>query len=332
MDSSLHEIAKALATPGKGILAADESVRTAGVRLESVGVENTDEARRQYRDVFLTAAGIEQYLSGVILFDETFRQNAATGETFVGLLQKKGVLPGIKVDGSTVPFPNFPNEEFTQGLDGLPARLEEYAKGGTAFTKWRTVIRIGDGIPSEATLAANAHGLAHYAAVVQAAGMVPIIEPEVLHEGSHTIEQAEEVTTRTLQRVFEEVQNYHVDLAGLVLKSSMVLSGDKAVGQSTPQEVAEATIRTFQNSVPKEVPSIVFLSGGQTPEQSIKNLQAIAGMGPHPWQISFSYARSLQGPALEVWRGKQENIPAAQAEFIKYLEMVSAAAQGKYSG
>lgn len=330
--SALHEVAKALAAPGKGILAADESVRTATKRLTSVGVESTEETRRLYRDLFFTVSGFEQYLSGVILFDETFRQSASGGTPYVDLLASKGVLPGIKVDMSTAPLPNFPDEEFTQGLDGLAKRLEDYAKAGAKFTKWRAVIRIGKDIPTETLLSANAHALAHYAAASQNAGLVPIIEPEVLLEGEHTIEQAEEVTTHTLQRVFEEVKNYRVDLAGLVLKSSMVLAGDKAKKQSTSAEVAEATIRTFQASVPKEVPSIVFLSGGQTSQQATENLQAIAVLGKQPWQISFSYARALQGPALKIWAGKPANIPAAQAAFLERLKLVSAAQQGTYTG
>lgn len=329
MNTSLHDIARQLAAPGKGVLAADESLSTAKKRLESVGAEDSKENRRMYRELFFTADGIGDYLAGVILFDETFRQSAGDGTPFVKLLAGKGVMPGIKVDMSTKPMPGHGEEVFTQGLDGLVERLEEYAAGGATFTKWRSVIRIGEGMPSDMNLIENAVAMAHYAAAVQEAGMVPIVEPEVLLEGSHTIEQAEAVTTKTLKRVFEELVNYNVDLAGTVLKSSMVLAGDGADQQSTPEEVAEATLRTFKNTVPEGLPSIVFLSGGQTSEQATENLRAIAKLNDGPWQISFSYARALQGPSLEIWRGDDANIPAAQAEFLKRLEATSAAQQGK---
>lgn len=325
----LYEIAQALAAPGKGVLAADESLSTAKKRLESVGVEDSEENRRMYRELFFMAKDVGNYLAGVILFDETFRQSASDGTPFVKLLASRGVMPGIKVDMSTKPMPGHGEEVFTQGLDGLAERLEEYAAGGATFTKWRSVIRIGEDMPSDMNLLENAVAMAHYAAAVQAAGMVPIVEPEVLLEGSHTIEQAEEVTTKTLQRIFEELTNYNVDLAGTVLKSSMVLAGDSAEAQSNPEEVAEATLRTFENAVPKELPSIVFLSGGQTPEQATDNLRTIAQQNKGPWQISFSYARALQGPSLEIWRGQDENIPAAQAEFLKRLEATSAAQRGE---
>ncbi|MBI1833560.1 MAG: fructose-bisphosphate aldolase class I [Candidatus Andersenbacteria bacterium] len=327
--NNLHEIARDLAVPGKGILAADESLKTAKKRLESVGAEDNEENRRMYRELFFTADGIGDYLSGVILFDETFWQKSSDGTPFVKLLESKGVMPGIKVDMSTAPMPNFPGEEFTQGFDGLAQRLEKYVEGGAKFTKWRNVIRIGDTMPSDMNLREMAIGMAHYAAAVQAVGMVPMVEPEVLLEGSHTIEQAEEVTTKTLQRMFEEIKNYNVDVAGLVLKSSMVLAGDKAPKQSTPEEVAEATLRTFEASVPEEVPSIVFLSGGQTTQQATDNLQVIAQKNNGPWQISFSYARALQGPSLTIWAGKSENIPAAQEKFIERLKETAAARDGK---
>lgn len=325
----LYDIAKAMAAPGKGLLAADESLKTAKKRLESVGAEDTEENRRMYREIFFTAEGIGDYLAGIILFDETFRQNDSDGMPFVKLLESKGVMPGIKVDMSTKPMPGHGEEVFTQGLDGLAERLKEYASGGAKFTKWRSVIRIGENMPSDMNITENAVAMAHYAAAVQAAGMVPIVEPEVLLEGNHTIEQAEEVTTKTLQRVFEELKNYAVDLGGVVLKSSMVLAGDGAATPSTPEEVAEATLRTFKAVVPEEVPSIVFLSGGQTPDQATDNLRAIAQKNTGPWQISFSYARALQGPSLEIWRGKDETIPEAQAEFLKRLQLTSAAQRGE---
>lgn len=336
--NNLHEIAKQMAAPGKGILAADESLKTAKKRLESVGIEDNEENRRLYREVFLAADGMEQYLSGVIFFDETFWQTMSSGVSFIDHLNSKSVLPGIKVDMSTRPMPNFPNEEFTQGLDGLAERLEKYAKAGAKFTKWRSVIRIGEGTPSDTNLREMAITMAHYAAAVQAAGMVPMVEPEVLYEGSHTLAEAEEVTTKTLKHVFEELRNYNVDLRGLVLKSSMVLAGAD-FEESSPEEVAEATLRTFKASVPVEVPSIVFLSGGQTSEQATENLRAIESHQAKnenteelPWQISYSFARALQGPSLEVWRGNPENMQKAQQLFIQRLKETSSARDGKYSG
>ena len=326
--SNLHKIAKQMAAPGKGILAADESLKTAKKRLESVSIEDNEENRRMYRELFLGAEDIEQYLAGVIFFDETFWQSTSNGTPFVKLLESKGMLPGIKVDMSTRPMPNFPKEEFTQGLDGLAERLEKYVEAGAKFTKWRSVIRIGDDTPTDTNLRETALTMAHYAAAVQRAGMVPMVEPEVLYEGNHSIEQAEEVTTKTLKHVFEELQNYKVDLQGVVLKSSMVLAGSNST-MSSPEDVAEATLRTFTNAVPKEVPSIVFLSGGQTSEQATNNLQAIAAKNDGPWQISFSYARALQGPSLEIWRGENENIPAAREKFLERLAETAAARNGK---
>ncbi len=327
----LNDTAKQMVAPGKGILAADESVRTAGKRLTAVGLENTEELRRAYRDVFLTAPGIGQFLSGVILFDETFRQTTATGVFFVEQLQKEGILPGIKVDKSTVPFTNFPGEEVTEGLDGLAERLKEYAAGGAKFTKWRAVIRIGKGMPSKTCLTANAHILGRYAAESQAAGLVPMVEPEVLLEGRHSLARAERVTAKTLKTVFKTLEEYRVDFTGLILKTSMVLAGDHHKKQSAPEEVAEATIRVLKATVPSEIPGVVFLSGGQTPVQATANLNAIAKYKAQvPWPMTFSYARALQGSALEIWRGKPENMAAAQQEFLKRLKLVSLAREGQY--
>lgn len=335
----LHEIAQQMVAPGKGILAADESVRTAGKRLTAVGLENTEELRRQYRDVFLTAPGIGQYLSGVILFDETFRQTptsplglrGAGAATFVKLLEQNGVLPGIKVDKSTVPIVNFSGEEVTEGLDGLPERLKEYADGGAKFTKWRAVIRIGKGMPSKVCLEENARTLARYAAESQAVGLVPMVEPEVLFEGRHSIDRAERITAKTLKTVFKYLEAYNVDLKGLILKTSMVLAGDHHKQQSTPEEVGEATARTLKAAVPAETAGIVFLSGGQSAQQATANLNAIAKFKDQvPWPMTFSYARALQGSALEIWRGKPENMQAAQQEFLKRLKLVSLAREGKY--
>lgn len=327
--ASLYETAKRMVAPGKGILAADESLGSATKRLEAVGIESTEETRRQYRNLFLTTAGIENYLSGVILFDETFRQQADTGEGFVELLQKKGIFPGIKVDKGTVDMPDHPNEVATEGLDGLRERLAEYAAGGCVFTKWRAVIAIGKDIPSDACIAENAKRLAEYARLSQEAGMVPIPEPEVLLDGEHDIKRAEEETTRTLKVVFEHMAALGVDLQGLVLKTSMTLAGKDFEPKSTPEEVAEATIRTLKAAVPEDVAGVVFLSGGQSPEQATDNLRAIAQFkNDVSWPMTFSYARALQGPSLEIWRGKPENVPEAQAEFLKRLEQNAKAREG----
>ena len=327
--SDLHNVAKQMVSPGKGILAADESVNSATKRLVAVGVESTEETRRQYRNLFLTTQGIEQYLSGVILFDETFRQKADSGEGFVELLQKKDILPGIKVDQGTVDMPDHPAEVVTEGLEGLAERLAEYAAGGCVFTKWRAVIAIGEGIPSDECITENARRLSEYAKLSQDAGMVPIPEPEVLLDGDHDIKKAEEETTRTLKVAFEHMAEAGVDLQGLVLKTSMTLAGKEFEPKSTPEEVAEATVRTLKEAVPEQVAGIVFLSGGQSPEQATDNLRAIAQYkNDVPWPMTFSYARALQGPSLEIWRGKPENAAEAQAEFLNRLGQNAQAREG----
>ncbi len=329
MSESLNEAAQQMVQKRKGLLAADESNKTAKKRLEAVGAEDTEEMRRKYREVFLTADGIEEYLSGVILFDETFRQSTGDGVSFVKLLENKGILPGIKVDMSTVPFGDSKTEVVTAGLNGLADRLDEYRMRGARFTKWRAVIRIGEGLPTEENLRENAQGLAEYARLAQKANLVPIIEPEVLLEGSHSMEEAAEVTEKTLKIVFEEIDKFEVELSGLILKSSMVVPGNKSGEEMEEQKVAEETVRVLKAAVPEDVPGVVFLSGGQTAEQATNNLRAMALMGSMPWELTFSYARALQGAALEAWRGSDDNFGAAQQVFLRRLKEVSEAREGK---
>lgn len=328
---TLNKIARQLLIKPKGILAADESTPNMNKRLAKVGVEGTEETRRKFREILITAKGVEEFLSGIILFDETIRQADSNGKKFTDILKEKGILIGIKVDQGTVPMPDSPDEVTTNGLDGLAERLEEYKAMGAVFTKWRSVIRIGQNMPTEACLKANSEGLAQYASLVQKAGLVPILEPEVLLEGNHTLEQAEKVTTSTLKIVFAMCHKLQVDLNGLLLKSSMVLPGDTSGQNSAPEEVAHATIRCFKNSVPKAVPGIVFLSGGQTPEQASENLFEICKIGSLPWQLTFSYSRALEEPVLEAWHGEEDDIDAAQEVFYNICKRNSEARIGEFS-
>ena len=332
MTQSLQTIVKQLLADHKGLLAADESPKTAAKRFAPIQVENTPERRRQFRNLYLAAPGVEQYMSGVILHDETMGQAANDGTPFVKLLQQKGIVPGIKVDAGTEPMADSPSEKISKGLDGLDLRLQDYYTRGARFAKWRAVITIGQGIPTDHCLVENAKVLAEYAVLCQKNGIVPIVEPEVLIDGDHDLAKSKAVTTKTLQVVFQELLARDVDLTGLILKSSMVISGSTCPVQATPAQIADATIRCFKNSVPPEVPGIVFLSGGQTPVQATVNLNAIAKANQGPWTLTFSYARALQEPSLEIWQGKAENIPAAQATFVKRLQLNVAANQGKYGG
>ncbi|MBI3589109.1 MAG: fructose-bisphosphate aldolase class I [Candidatus Liptonbacteria bacterium] len=308
----------------KGILAADESVPTAGKRLESIGVPSTPETRQKYREIFLTTPGIESYLSGVIFFDETFRQSL-NGKSFPKLVEEKGIVPGIKVDKGAVDSLEFPGEKITVGLDGLPARLAEYYALGARFAKWRAVITIGNNIPTDGCLIKNAGILAEYSKNCLDAGIVPIIEPEVLLDGEHSIEKSEAITTKTLRITFNSLKNLNLPLNEVILKTSMVVPGNKSGEPMDPSKIAEATVRCLKNSVPAEVGGIVFLSGGQTPVQATVNLNAISKLKPLPWPTSFSYARALQGDPLKIWQGKDENILAAQAVFLKRLKLNCAA-------
>jgi fructose-bisphosphate aldolase, class I len=328
---TLNETAEAIVAEGKGILAADESDSTIKKRFDSIGVESTEENRRAYRDLLFTTEGVEEYISGVILFDETLRQSSADGTPFPKLLESKGVIPGIKVDKGAKPLALAEDETITEGLDGLRGRLDEYRELGARFTKWRAVISIGKGIPSEYCLWTNAHALARYAALSQEAGLVPIVEPEVLMDGDHSIERSFEVTSRTLHAVFTEIRDQRVHPEGMLLKPNMVLSGYDGSDQASHEQVAEETIRCFRRHVPAAVPGIVFLSGGQSDEDATANLSAMNALGPHPWQLSFSYGRALQAPALKAWAGKQENVQAAQRAYYHRAKMNGAARTGMYA-
>lgn len=327
----LEEVARALVAPGKGILAADESFGTIEKRFKSIDVSSTEENRRAYRGLLFTTPGVGEFISGAILFDETIRQSADDGRPFPEALESQGILPGIKVDKSTKPLAFAPGEKITDGLDGLRPRLEEYRSLGARFAKWRAVIAIGDGRPSHYAIHVNAHALARYAALCVEEGLVPIVEPEVLMNGTHGIDRCFEVTERTLQAVFEELYRQRVPLEQILLKPNMVVSGSECPVQAGPEEVAEKTIRCFERVVPAAVPGIVFLSGGQSEEEATANLNAMNARGDLPWQLSFSYGRALQASALDAWRGKAANVQAAQTAFLHRARLNSAARTGSYS-
>ena len=327
----LEATANALVAEHKGILAADESDGTIKKRFDSIGVESTEENRRAYRDLLFTTEGAEEYVSGVILFDETIRQSSADGTPFPQVLAGKGIIPGIKVDKGAKPLALAEGETITEGLDGLRARLEEYRELGARFTKWRATYSIGGGRPSEYCVWTNAHALARYAALSQEARLVPIVEPEVLQDGEHTIEESSKATGRVLNAVFTELHDQRIELRGTLLKPNMVLSGYDASDRAGVEEVAEATLECFYKHVPAAVPGIVFLSGGQTDEDATAHLNAMNARGPHPWQLSFSYGRALQAPALKAWAGKPENAEAAQRAFYHRAKMNGAARTGTYA-
>jgi fructose-bisphosphate aldolase class I len=331
MGHNLEETARALVAPGKGILAADESSGTIKKRFDSIGVESTEDSRRAYRDMLFTTDGAADHISGVILYDETIRQSAHDGTPFPKLLESQGVIPGIKVDMGAKDLAHAPGEKITEGLDGLRERLAEYVGLGARFSKWRAVITIGEGIPSEYCLWTNAHALARYAALSQEAGLVPIVEPEVLMDGNHSIETSFEVTSRTLHAVFTELRDQRVHFEQMLLKPNMVLSGYDASGRAGIQEVADQTIRCFRRHVPAAVPGIVFLSGGQTDEDATAHLNAMNAMGPHPWELSFSYGRALQAPALKAWGGDEASVSAGQAAYLQRAKLNGLARSGSYS-
>ena len=331
MLNPLAKIAQAMVAPGKGILAADESTGTIGKRFDSIKVENTEENRRAYRDLLFTTQGIGDAISGVILYDETLRQKSADGATFVDLLNQNGVLPGIKVDAGAKPLAFCPGETVTEGLDNLPKRCAEYVKLGAKFAKWRAVIDIGADMPSSTSIAANAHALARYAAICQEAGLVPIVEPEVLMDGDHTIERCEQVTEWTLNAVYEALYMSRVSLEGSVLKPSMVISGKGCSRQAGVDEVAERSVRILKRTVPAAVAGIVFLSGGQSDELATAHLNAMNKLGNNPWQLSFSYGRALQQPSLKAWKGVASNVAAAQAALAHRARMNSLASLGRYA-
>jgi fructose-bisphosphate aldolase, class I len=329
--TDLHEIAKALVAEGKGILAADESSGTIKKRFDSIGVESTEENRRSYRDLLFTTEGAEEFISGVILYDETIRQSSADGTPFPQLLKSRGIIPGIKVDMGAKPLAGSPDETVTEGLDGLRERLAEYHELGARFTKWRAVISIGDGLPSEYAVWTNAHALARFAALSQEAGLVPIVEPEVLMDGEHTIDEAYRVTERTLRAVFTELFDQRVEREGTLLKTNMVVSGYDGSDQAGIDAVAETTIRCLENTVPAAVPGVVFLSGGMSDEDATARLNAMNQRGAHPWELSFSYGRALQAPALKAWGGDEANVEAAQQAFYRRAKFNGAARTGSYA-
>jgi fructose-bisphosphate aldolase, class I len=330
----LEQTARTLVAPGKGILAADESTSTIKKRFDSISVESTEENRRFYRDLLFTTEGMEEFISGVILYDETIRQSSADGMPFAELLASKGVVPGIKVDAGAKPLANSPGETVTEGLDGLRERLEEYYQLGARFTKWRAVISIaGEWIPSEYCVWTNAHALARFAALSQESGLVPIVEPEVLMDGDHTIERSFDVSSRVLHAVFTELRDQRVHLEQMLLKPNMVLSGYECTEheQADTEEVATETLRCFRRHVPAAVPGIVFLSGGQSDEDATAHLNAMNATGPQPWELSFSYGRALQAPALKAWRGSPENAGSAQKAFYRRAKLNGLARSGSYS-
>ena len=330
MGHELHDTARAIVADHKGILAADESTGTIKKRFDSIGVESTEEDRRYYRQLLFTAPGMEDSIGGVILYDETIRQSADDGTSFPEVLSSKGVIPGIKVDTGAHDQAGFPGEKVTEGLDGLRGRLEEYRSLGARFAKWRAVITIGDGIPSVACIRANAHALARYAALCQEAGIVPIVEPEVLMDADNTIERCYEVTSRTLKWTFHELIVQRVDLFGTLLKPNMVIAGKGCPVQAPPVQIAELTVECFLNHVPAAIPGIVFLSGGQSEVEATENLNAINQLGG-PWPLSFSYGRALQASALDVWGGDAANTEAAQVVFVHRARMNALAAAGEWS-
>jgi fructose-bisphosphate aldolase class I len=330
--TSLNEIARALVAPGKGILAADESSGTIKKRFDAIGCDSTEDRRRAYREMLFTTEGAAQYISGVILYDETIRQKASDGRPLPKILEAQGIIPGIKVDKGTTKLANSPDELVTDGLDGLRERLVEYRELGAKFAKWRAVINIGPGIPTPYCLDVNAHALARYAALCQEEGIVPIVEPEVLMDGDHTLERCDQVTRDTLRDVFEDLYAQRVDFEGMLLKPNMVVPGKKnASYPAPPAEVAEATISCFRAVVPAAVPGIVFLSGGQGDEEATANLDAINKLSPHPWQISFSYGRALQAPSLKAWKGDDANMAAGQAAYLHRARMNGLARAGSYT-
>ena len=331
MADSLAAVAAAMVPAGRGLLAADEDPATLQNRFDPIGLEASVENGRIYRELLFTTPGIEAHISGVILFDDTLRQSTFDGTAFPDYLAGRGMAPGIKVDLEPVDLPGFPGEFVTEGLDGLPRRLEETRELGACFAKWRAAIAVGAGIPTRVCIDANAHALARYAACCQAHGLVPIVEPEVVMDGSHTIEDCEVHTTETRARVMAHLHEHQVAMDGIVLKPSMVLSGKSCPAQATADAVAAATRRCFSERVPAAVSGIAFLSGGQSPLQATANLDAINRLGPHPWQMSFSYGRALQAPVLDAWQGRENFREAAQAAFLHRARCNGAAALGRYA-
>lgn len=328
----LAQVAQAMVAPGKGILAADESSGTIKKRFDAIGVESTADSRRDYREfMFRTQDAMTQNISGVILYDETIRQNAKDGTPLVKLIEAAGSLPGIKVDAGVKPLPNFPGETITEGLDGLSERMADYYKLGARFAKWRAVIDIADGIPSRGAILANAQALARYAAICQANNIVPIVEPEVLMDGGHTLERCYDVTEFVLKTLYDELYEARVFLEGTVLKPNMIVPGKLCATQATPEQVAAQTIRVFKQTVPVAVPGIAFLSGGQADLEATANLDAINKMAKLPWNVTFSYGRALQAAPQKAWAGKEANVVDAQKAFSHRAKMNGFASKGEWS-
>jgi fructose-bisphosphate aldolase class I len=329
--AELNKVAKAMVAPGRGILAADESSATIKKRFDAIGAESTDDNRRNYREMlFRSTEAMSRYISGVILYDETIRQNAKDGTPLVKIIEKAGALPGIKVDKGLKPLPFCPNEVITEGLDGLRERLVEYRGLGAKFAKWRAVIDIGAGIPTHTCIMTNAHALARYAALCQDEGIVPIVEPEVLMDGDHDIDSCYRATEWTLKRVFEQLYDQRVALEGMVLKPNMVVAGKKCGKRAGAQEVADKTLRVLKACVPAAVPGIAFLSGGQSDEDATQHLDAMNKSGGLPWGLTFSYGRALQAAPQQAWAGKSENVATAQRAFAHRAMMNSLAALGQW--
>ena len=329
--SELEATARSMVAPGRGILAADESSPTIKKRFDSIHAESTEDNRRSYRQMLFTTEGAEEFISGVILFDETIRQSADDGTPFPKLLSEKGIVPGIKVDKGAKDLAGAAGEKVTEGLDGLRERLQEYHDLGARFAKWRAVISIGDGIPSDYCLDANIHALARYAALCTENGIVPIVEPEVLMDGDHSIETCYQVTERTLRKLYSELYAQRVKLTETILKPNMVLSGNKCSNQAGIAQVAEATLLCLRNAVPAEVPGIVFLSGGQSDEHATAHLNEMNKLGRAPWELSFSYGRALQAAPLKAWGGKPDNLAAAKQAFLHRARCNGAARSGSYT-
>ena len=327
----LESIALAMVAPGKGIIAIDESTNTIKKRFEAVGIENTEENRRAYRELLLTSPNLSEHISGAILYDETIRQSTKDGVPFTQVMKKNGIIPGIKVDKGPVPLAGFPGDVVTEGLDGLRERLQEYYKLGARFAKWRAVIDIGKDIPSAYAIEANAQALARYAALCQEQQIVPVVEPEVLMDGDHSIERCEAVTNETLQVVFDQLHKQRVYLEGMILKPNMVISGKKAANRASPEQVAQATVRCLRRHVPSAVPGIAFLSGGQASEQATLHLSLMNQIGGLPWGLTFSYGRALQDAALKGWGGRAAGYAVGQKEYLKRARLNGLAANGRYT-
>jgi len=330
LSAELDATVRALAHPGKGVLAADESGGTIAKRFATIGVDSTEENRRQYRQLLVSTPGLGEFVSGVILYAETLAQQGDDGTPLAQIAARQGIVPGIKVDAGKLPLAGSPGDEITEGLDGLAKRLEGYKAQGARFAKWRAVYNVSDRLPGRAAIVANAEALARYAAICQAAGVVPIVEPEVLFDGDHAQARCAEVTEAALHAVFHALHRHHVVLEQMLLKPNMVVAGKECTPQATVAEVAAQTLRVLRRTVPAAVPAIVFLSGGQTPPQATAHLDAMNRAGAQPWRLNFSYGRALQEPVLKAWRGEAANVAAAQQALLHRARLNAAATQGRY--